>query len=99
LRRFRQSMGRLLAVLFSLGVLGLLAAGCYNDRHLGDRTSEAFQKVFQEQARGRRSMPNEGIPAEEAEIEIANMKATWQRAQSTTPATQLLPVSTGSGGR
>jgi hypothetical protein len=87
-------MKRFLTLLGALGFAGLVS-GCLNDRHLGDRTGEAFQKVFQEQARGRRAMPNEGIPAEEAEIAMANMRAVWQRAQSGSPSTPLLPIQAG----
>ncbi len=88
-------MTRFLSVLLGLLALAVLLGGCLNDRHLGDRTGEWFQKIFQEQARGRRSMVNEGVPAEEAEIAIANMRAVWQRAQSGAPSTPLLPVSSG----
>ena len=88
-------MSRFLFLLTGLVALGALCAGCLNDRHLGDRTGEWTQKIFQEQARGRRSMVNEGAPAEEAEIAMANMRAAWQRAQSNAPSTPLLPVATG----
>jgi hypothetical protein len=81
----------------TIGLLGLssLGAGCLNDRHLGERTGEWTQRIFQEQARGRRSMLHEGVPAEEAEVAVANMRAVWQRAQSGAPSTPLLPVATG----
>lgn len=90
-------MSRARSLLLVVGLLALaaLGAGCLNDRHLGDRTGEWTQRIFQEQARGRRSMLHEGIPAEEAEIAVANMRAVWQRAQSSAPSTPLLPVATG----
>jgi predicted anti-sigma-YlaC factor YlaD len=85
-------MRRVLALLALIALAAPALAGCLNDRHLGDRTSEAFYKVFREQMKPRPVMPEDGVTAEEAEAAVSNARMLWQRPQHGGPAAAVVPI-------
>ncbi|MBW2736288.1 MAG: hypothetical protein JRH20_28200 [Deltaproteobacteria bacterium] len=58
MQRARRKVGRIrrVALFFGLTLLGLGAVGCISIEHLGDQTGVAFNRVFAEQAGGKRRL-------------------------------------------